>query len=94
MCVCPRYKHIVLILYLSGYAAPIIVPFVFFIVVFYGGAFIGVILFDYVLHSAHWIHQLVQHDDVDQPDGDDLERGSNHNQSFRFKRRPSLMKVL
>ena len=71
------------------------VPFVFFIVVFYGGAFIGVILFDYVLHSAHWIHRLTKHEDVDQPDDDDdLERGSNRNQSFRFKRRPSLMKVL
>ena len=44
---------------LTGYAVPIIVSLVIFLV-FYGGAFLGVLFFDFVLISTHWIHPWIR----------------------------------
>ena len=74
-----------------------IVSVVFFVVVFYGATFIGVIGVNYGLHPRHWIHKVyrVPNNKKDQPDGDDkMEEGIIDEKSSRcYKKRPSLMKV-
>jgi len=58
--------------------------------VFYVGAIIGVILFDYYLHNHHWINDLIkdliEREETDQPDGAEMETSFNES----FKRRPSI----
>ena len=54
---------------------PVTVTVLIFLVV-YGGAFIGVVFFDYCLHRQHWINKWIKEDETDQIDGDARERGN------------------
>ena len=85
-----------------------LVSLLFFVVVFYGGAFIvEVIIVDCLLHDDdHWI-KLIKRESVDQHDGDqtdsDVDQTDTSDQRnvsdaekglcHYFKRRPSLIKV-
>ena len=65
------------------YVLPIILPFLFFVGVFYGGAFlVDVLIIDFWLHDNHWINKLIKikHDTTDVGD---LESGSSIRASKR-----------
>ena len=75
-----------------------IVSFVCLVVIFYGGAFIGVILVDYGLDPYHWIYKhaaKTRKETADHADNDEIDEAliNTHN-SKCSKKRPSLMKVL
>ena len=64
---------------LTGYAVPIIVSLVIFLV-FYGGAFLGVLFFDFFLLSSHWMYPWIREWNRING-GDDALRGSSSGES-------------